>query len=189
MKDEYARDFGFDYSTRGASVDSVLNNEDTGNVFKILGTSADDPSVQPHVLSPPLMDALASFLPDGATGENFWLRYSLVRDGASLDTMRSYVRGAHYTIIAIETPKGEVFGSFTSSPWRNNFGYFGSHPSFVWKMRRNRRQKCSSLFEQAKLESEVDVYMSTHRKELVQVCRHEQLAVGGDKFDEDAPEM
>ena len=128
------------------------------------------------------MDALINFLPDECQGENFWLRYSLVRDGASLDTLRNYIRAARYTIIAIETPRGEVFGSFTSSPWRTNVGYYGGQPAFVWKMRHNRRSQCSSLFEQAKLESEIDVYMCTHKKELVQVCRHDQLAVGGDEY-------
>eukprot|EP00977_Amphora_coffeiformis_P013637 scaffold3608_cov183-Amphora_coffeaeformis.AAC.24 len=182
LKDEYAQDFGFDYSySPSGSLEDILNDDESaGNTFSILGTSANDPSVQPHVLSPPLMDAISNFLPDELQGQNFWLRYSLVRDGASLDTMRNYVRGAQYTIIAIETPKGEVFGSFTSSPWRTAMGYFGGQPCFVWKMRHNRRTKCASLFEQAQLESEIDVFMSTHKKEHVQVCRHDQLAVGGD---------
>jgi hypothetical protein len=182
LKDEYAGDFGFDYGLKG-SLESIMADDDTvGNSFSILGTSASDPSVQPHVLSPPLMDAIVNFLPVELEGQNFWLRYSLVRDGASLDTMRDYVKGAHYTILAIETPEGEVFGSFTSSPWRTNLGYFGSKPSFVWKMRHNRRSKCSSLFEQAQLESEIDVYMCTHKKDLIQVCRRDQLAIGGDEL-------
>ena len=183
LKDEYAGDFGFDYTARGLTLESILSEDDTiGNTFSILGTSADDPSVQPHVLSPPLMDAIANFLPEELEGQNFWLRYSLVRDGASLDTLRNYTKAAKYTIVAIETPKGEVFGSFTSSPWRTNLGFFGGQPSFVWKMRHNRRSKCSSLYEQAQLESEIDVFMCTHKKELVQVCRHDQLAVGGDEY-------
>lgn len=184
LRDEYAGDFGFDYGLKG-SLESVISDDDTvGNSFSILGTSASDPSVQPHVLSPPLMDALVNFLPVELEGQNFWLRYSLVRDGASLDTMRDYVKGARYTILAIETPRGDVFGSFTSSPWRTNLGYFGSTPSFVWKMRHNRRSKCSSLFEQAQLESEIDVYMCTHKKDFLQVCRHDQLAIGGDEYRE-----
>lgn len=186
LKDEYAPEFGFDYSARGVSLEDILNDDESvGNTFSILGTSADDPSVQPHVLSPPLMDAIANFLPDELKGQNYWLRYSLVRDGASLETMRNYVRGAPYTVIAMETPKGEVFGSFTSSPWRTNIGYFGGKPSFVWKMRHNRRTACASLFKQAQLESEIDVFMCTSKKELVQVCRHGQLALGGDEYEDD----
>jgi hypothetical protein len=179
LKDEYAEDFGFDYSTKGSSVDDVLGDSEQ-NSFKILGTSADDGSAQPHVLSPPLMDSLTNFLPDSVLGENFWLRFSLARDGAALDTLKQYVRASEYTIIAIETPTGEVFGSFTSSPWRNHFGFYGSAPAFVWKMRHSRRTKCYSLFDQAQLESEIDVYMYTGSNELVQACRHDELAVGGD---------
>jgi hypothetical protein len=128
------------------------------------------------------MDALMTFMPDELVGENYWLRYSLVRDGASLDTLKGYVRGAPYTVVAIETPTGKVFGSFTSAPWRTNPGFYGGAPSFVWKMRHNRRSKCSSLFEQAQLESEIDVFMATNQRDLLQVCRHDQMAVGGDEY-------
>jgi hypothetical protein len=181
LKNEYAEDFGFDYSDTGSSADDILDGKDSvQNTFRILGTSADDTSAQPHVLSPPLMDALASFLPDNLSGENFWLKYSLVRDGASLQTLKRYVRASKYTILAIETPTGEVFGSFTSSPWRHNLGFYGAAPAFVWKMRHSRRTKCHSLFDQAQLESEIDVYMYSGTNELVQACRRDELAVGGD---------
>lgn len=181
LKDEYAEDFGFDYSARGVSVEDVLNgNDELQSTFQILGTSTDDKSAQPHVLSPPLMESLTNFLPENLGGENFWLRFSMVRDGASLDTLKQYVRASRYTIIAIETPTGEVFGSFTSSRWRNQFGFYGSGPSFVWKMRHSRRTKCYSLFDQAQLESEVDVYMRTEVEGLVQACRRNELSVGGD---------
>jgi hypothetical protein len=180
LKNEYAEDFGFDYSERGTSADDILDGKDLQNTFRIIGTSVDDQSAQPHVLSPPLMDALMSFLPDNLIGENFWLKFSLVRDGASLQTLKRYVRASQYTILAIETPTGEVFGSFTSSPWRNNLGFYGSAPAFVWKMRHSRRTKCYSLFDQAQLESEIDVYMYAGTNELVQACRHDELAVGGD---------
>jgi hypothetical protein len=181
LKNEYAEDFGFDYSDTGSSADDILDDKDSvQNTFRILGTSADDTSAQPHVLSPPLMDALMSFLPDNLRGENFWLKFSLVRDGASLETLKRYVRASKYTILAIETPTGEVFGSFTSSPWRHNLGFYGAAPAFVWKMRHSRRTKCYSLFDQAQLESEIDVYMYSGTNELVQACRRDELAVGGD---------
>jgi len=180
LKDEYAADFGFDYDANKVSMDSIIDDEEVGNTFRILGTSADDVSCMPHVLSPPLMDALTNFLPTDIQGENFWMRYSLVRDGASLETMKQYVRAATYTIMAIETRNGEVFGSFTSSAWRTNLGFFGSMPSFVWKMRHSRRSKCTSLFEQAQLESEIDVFMCQNQNQFVQMCRHDAMAVGGD---------
>ena len=182
LRDEYSEDFGFGYSSREQiTVDDVLDEDRLeNNHFQILGTSADDPSCQPHVLSPPLMDALMNFLPEQLDGENFWLKFSLVRDGASLETLKRYVRAATCTLLAIETRKGEVFGAFTSSPWRNHFGYYGTAPAFVWKMRHSRQTKCYSLFDQAQLETEIDVFPYIGRSEFIQVCRHDVLAVGGD---------
>lgn len=162
------------------TIENILADDDVGNTFKILGTSADDIKSQPHILSPPLMDALASFLPAQIQGQNFWMRFSLVRDGASLETLKEYVRAAHSTILAIETPDGQIFGSFTSSIWRTNLGFYGYPPAFVWKMRHSRRSKCASLFDQARLESEIDVYSCNDKDQLVQACRRDSLAVGGD---------
>jgi hypothetical protein len=182
LRDEYAEDFGFDYNPRQASVEDILNAEDgtAPHTFSILGTSADDTAAQPHVLSPPLMDAIMNFLPQVLHDENYWLKYSLVRDGANLETLKKYSKGSRYTVMAIETPKGEVFGSFTSRSWRHHPSYFGASPAFVWKMRHNRRTKCHALFDQAQLESEIDVYMLANDNDFVQVCRQDQLAVGGD---------
>jgi TLD len=183
LRDEYASDFGFNF-TSPPSKNTTSGNavDDLPNYFQILGTSALDITIQPHVMSPPMMDALMSFLPDSIIGQNFWLRFSLIRDGASLDTMKRYVRAAECTILAIETRNGDVFGSFTSSPWHNHHGFFGSAPAFVWKMRHSRRTKCISLFDQAQLESEIDVYLAQGGRGVhTQVCRHDMIAVGGDE--------
>ena len=48
--------------------------------FVILGTNVDDPAASPHVLSPPMMDALRPFLPFAIRQDNYWLKYSLLRD-------------------------------------------------------------------------------------------------------------
>ena len=74
LRDEYAIDFGFDYSTDHVTIENVIA-DDVGNTFKILGTSANDVNSHPHVLSPPLMDALTNFLPPEIQGQNFWMRY------------------------------------------------------------------------------------------------------------------
>ena len=109
----------------------------------------------------------------------------MIRDGASIDTFKRYVRSSQYTILAIETDKGEVFGSFSSSPWRNHFGFFGGPPAFVWKMRQSRQTWCPSLYDQSKLESDVSVYPYSGTGSSVQVCQHDFLAVGGDAVDDD----
>lgn len=149
-------------------------------VFKLLGTGADDESATPHVLSPPLMDSLLNFVPDHLADDNYWLRFSLVRDGASLDILRRYCRAATHTILAIETTGGEVFGAFASSPWRTHSGgYFGTGEAFLWRMRHGRNTPVHCLFDQARLESEIDVCPYTGSNDYIQLCTHGKLAMGG----------
>lgn len=88
-----------------------------GLAFSILGTSADDVASTPHVLSPPLMESLYHFLPYSVSEQNYLMKYSLLRDGASYITLLQTIRGSQHTFMAIETTEGEVFGSFTSSQW------------------------------------------------------------------------
>jgi hypothetical protein len=181
LDDEYAKDFGFDFSESVLAEDDFEDNDDQKNNFLILGTSAEDVSAHPQVLSPPLMDSLMTFLPQNLQDTNFWLKFSLVRDGAALSTLKTYCRASSYTILAIETPRGEVFGSFTSSPWQTHRSYYGNAPSFVWKMRHSRRTPCVSLYDQAQLESTIDVYAYEGSDEYIQACKHDSLALGGDE--------
>ena len=163
LKDEYPNGYGGD---------GTLD-------FLILGTHADDDAAQPHVLSPPLMESLQAFLPYTKSGENFYLKYSMVRDGASLPTFLKRARGVHYSVLALETVDGEVFGAFTCQPWRKNWNYFGTGESFLWKMRRSRLEKTHGILEQAHLESEIDVYPYTGENRYIQLCTHDRVAVGG----------
>lgn len=125
------------------------------------------------------MESLQGFLPYAISEENFWMKYSLLRDGASMHTLLQRVRGSPRTLIAIETSTGEVFGSFTSSPWRKNWNYFGNGEAFLWKMRQPRSTPCHSIIDQAHLESELYVYPFTGDNLCVQLCTHDKLAVGG----------
>jgi hypothetical protein len=183
LKDEYAGDFGFDYSLEQRA--PSMDDDELENLgFNILGTSADDTSAHPHVMSPPLMDAVITFIPDHLQGQNLWLKYSLLRDGASLHTFKQYARASKDTILAIETTKGHVFGSFTSTPWRTNSSFFGGSSSFVWKMRHNRHTPCHSLFEQAEMESEIDVFFLLEEGQKPQCCTSDILGLGGGKLKE-----
>jgi hypothetical protein len=65
LKDEYAQEYGFDYRPGSYIDDSELSR----NQFKIIGTSADDTSSHPHVVSPPLLDAIMTHLPEVCTEE------------------------------------------------------------------------------------------------------------------------
>jgi len=147
--------------------------------FRILGTSADDIDAHPHVLSPPLMESIQAFFPMAKTSDNFWMKYSLVRDGASMHTLLQHARGAEFSILALETVDGEVMGAFTTEPWRKTWSCFGGSDSFLWRMRHSRQTKCHSIIDQAHLESEIDVYPYTGTNECIQFCTSEKMAVGG----------
>ena len=180
LRDEYSSDFGFNVAVDDENkLVRCSSNIDERGIFKILGTSHDDTRSLPHVLSPPLMDSLLSFVPDRLSNDNLWLKYSLCRDGASLDILKRYCRAAVHTIVAIETTDGDVFGSFTSAPWQTNNRYFGTGESFLWRMRQNRNSPVSSLFDQAQLESEIDVFPYNGSNSYVQLCTSDKLALGG----------
>jgi len=106
------------------------------------------------------------------------MKYSLSRDGDSYQSLLQKIRGAKYTVIAIETADGEVFGSFTSEPWQQDWRYFGTGESFLWKMRQS-RTPCFDRSDQAKMESELDVYPWAGDDDCIQLCTPDNLTVGG----------
>ena len=77
--------------------------------------------------------------------------------------------------------EGAVFGSFTSSPWRNSGQYYGSGEAFLWRLVQSRHTPCSKVSEQIALESEVEVFTWTGANRNVQYISREAttLALGG----------
>lgn len=149
--------------------------------FVILGTHKNDEPCKPHVLSPPLMDALHAQLPYSCSGMNLWLRYSLVRDGSSFETLARKISCSRYTILAIETIDGHVFGAFNSSPWVRTNTYVGSGQCFLWRLKKPRTIDSSSesFEEQAELESDVEVFSWTGENDLCQLFGDNRIAFGG----------
>jgi hypothetical protein len=125
------------------------------------------------------MESLQDYLPFSLRGENFWMKYSLVRDGASIISFLQKARGAKHGILAAETVDGEVFGALTGDSWRKKWNYFGSGESFVWRMRKPRRKKYRSIIDQAQMEGSIEVYDFTGENNCVQLCRDDLIAVGG----------
>lgn len=156
------------------------DDDSTSHPYLILGTSANDESSKPHVLSPLVMEAMRGFLPYVVSEENFWMKYSLVRDGASLFTLLQHIRASKWTIIAIETVEGDVFGSFTGVPWRQQHGYFGSGEAFLWRLRKSRWASEVHLTAMTKswIDCEMEVYPHTGQDSLVQLC-NDCITVGG----------
>lgn len=133
------------------------------------------------------MDSFCSFIPFGVKYDNFWLKYSLA-DGASMRTLLYKIRNSARTIIAIETDQGEVFGSFTSSPWRvQPNGYYGSAEAFLWRLKKSRFTRCSSVEEQINLESDVEVFEWSRKNQNIQSCKGltDEMTVGGGGYEDD----
>ena len=181
--------------TEGVEVDeeghTSTSTQMTSNPFKILGTSANDLSCQPMVLSPPLMEGLQLFMPESLHEHHYWLKYSLVRDGPGLIKMLRHCRGSQNTVLAIESIEGHVFGSFTSQPWRLTSPhkganhYYGSKDSFVWRMRQSRFEPCQSVVEQLMMESKIDVFPFTSQNNNVQSCTTSGIALGYGEIEEE----
>jgi len=117
-----------------------------------------------HILTKPLMDALRSNLPLTIMEQNYWLKYSLLRDGASFYNMLQRIKCSNRTIITIETMEGEIFGSFTSDIWKLNPNFYGSGESFLWRK---------------KNDDEVEVFPWTTKNFFIQICRDDLIGLGG----------
>ena len=151
--------------------------------FLILGTSDQYESAHSCVLTHPLMESLQLHLPLTKQGENFWLKYSLVRDGASSQTFLQRIQGSKYILLVIETVDGEVFGAFTSEPWKMQHKCFGNNgESFVWRLKspKSLERKCAAEdFIRRGRDIEVFKYSHIENSAMTQICNNDRIAVGG----------
>jgi TLD len=120
-----------------------------------------------------------SSLSSHSSPSNFWLKYSLVRDGPGLWTFLRQVRASAICILAIETTEGHVLGAYTSQPWRLSKGWYGNKDTFLWKMRRSRLETAGkSILQQICQESEVQVYPYRTGNVAIQYCSNKCLMLG-----------
>jgi hypothetical protein len=59
-----------------------------------------------RVMPQAMMESLQKHLPMAKRGESVWLQYSLVKDGASIETMLDKCRGTKYSVFAVKTIEG-----------------------------------------------------------------------------------
>lgn len=112
-----------------------------------------------------------------------------------MEAIFSALRHSQHSVLAIETSEGEVFGTFTSTPWRSNGNnYYGSCEAFVWMLRKPRRntngeESCSSLDEYILRESSLEVFPWNHKgNRNVQLSNNRKLFVGGGEPEEEVME-
>lgn len=159
--------------------DERIDRQGRAYSFHILGTSQHDFNARPHVLSPPIMHTLQSSLPFCKQGESFWLKYSMVRDGASMGTFLDTLHESPYTLMAIETVDGEVFGAFTTSTWNVQPSFFGGGESFVWRMKQSRVEASDSVSELARRETNLEIFPYSFENPFIQICQKGKVAIGG----------
>ena len=152
--------------------------KDQPQEYPIMGVSEDIIETS-RVLSPSMIDSLRNFLPYAVSEDNFWLKYNLSQDGASLDALYHSIRQSSKTLLAIETFDGEVFGAFVSSPWRNQKGFYGSCEAFIWKVKESRFSAADSVEEQAKIESKLAVFKWSQENRNIQMIDRTKIAIGG----------
>jgi len=117
-----------------------------------------------HILTKPLMDSLRNYLPTTIIEQNYWLKYSLLRDGASFYSMLQRIKCSNRTIITIETMDGEIFGSFTSNIWKTSPNFYGSGECFLWRKKNG---------------DDVEVFPWTANNFFIQICRDDLIGLGG----------
>jgi hypothetical protein len=146
---------------------------------RVLGTSCKDASASPHVLDVNIIDHIQEHLPYCKRGELLWLKYSLIRDGASMETMLNKTKRSQYTILAAETQEGEVFGAFVSAPWRLKSDFYGTPESFLWRLKRRRSAKNLQKSKNQLYSNELEVFRYAGHNSYIQFSNRNRIAVGG----------
>jgi hypothetical protein len=87
--------------------------------------------------------------------------------------------------MAMETVDGEVFWAFSAAPWTIQHGSFGTAESFLWRMKRSRNMMdcedndTSLVIEQAKRETDIEVFGYAFENNFAQICHHNRITIGG----------
>ena len=91
--------------------------------------------------------------------------YSVLNDGADLNSFYARVQGCKYTVLIVETINGEIFGGFNSSEWMISPNFYGSGESFLFKFNEE--------------DGSCDRYPWTGDNEFFVFSSHDQIAMGG----------
>jgi hypothetical protein len=160
----------------------LLDDDDDFPPALVRMLSRDNYDTTMHVLTQGIIEALQSSLPWSKRGEAFFLQYSMVRDGASLDTLLDKVRGVQYSVLAIETMNGEVFGGFVGQAWErssSDYHFYGTGESFLWRVPMQRSSSFDSSLCGTERDVQLDIYPFSHDNDNVQSVIGDRLIIGG----------
>jgi Oxidation resistance protein len=169
----------FDYAGSNSSFPEesfeVVMDDDS---FQILDSTVHGISKKNPLLTRPLFESLSCFLPEELSCSKIWLNYSLQRDEASLHTLAQNAGSSATTLMIIQTSNGDVFGCYTSSPWKFHSGHYGCGSSFVWRMRHKRSASYSVGAGNLNSEEKIQVFPKSHSDSCVQFCSKDMLGIG-----------
>jgi len=130
-------------------------------------------------LSEPLMEKLRQFFPATAQAGSLSLRYSMARDGPSLDALLDSNGGCGdnaCALLAIETAMGEVFGAFVTQPLRAmTEQWYGGAASFLWTTTTSTGEDQD---DETKQKNVLEVYPYSFVDPYVQVSDSYGLSIG-----------
>lgn len=87
------------------------------------------------ILSNEQMSCIASHLPQHLVYSDWHLRYSVFLHGADYNSFYHRTNNIDYTVIAVRTMDGQVFGGLATEPWKSQRSpkFYGTGESFLFR--------------------------------------------------------
>jgi hypothetical protein len=184
--------YGHSHHSR-VSTTSIEQNGHTPRYTPPLSVPMSPPDEDPddcYILTPSWMRQLQRSFPMLKRGDSFWLQYSLIRDGASLETLLKKSATIQHCVLAIETVEGEVLGAFLAQPLQRLQQWSGSAESFLWRVcgEENRDENVAKArntssngridYHNDDCRTKIDVFKFSFLNPYVQLCQTDRLLVG-----------
>ncbi len=124
-----------------------------------------------NIVSTEMLHRIASWLPASQRSRCWDLRYSLIRDGASMSSLLSQCRQRRNSsgteiieshVLIVEDSMGSVFGAFMAHALQKSAAYYGSGENFVFR-----------------LSPDVEIYRWSKENHLFVLSDRTHLAIGG----------
>uniref|UniRef100_A0A7S1Z030 Oxidation resistance protein 1 n=1 Tax=Ditylum brightwellii TaxID=49249 RepID=A0A7S1Z030_9STRA len=100
----------------------------------------------PYILSKDMMQQIADCGLPSTISMKQWVRlYSVSRDGDSFGTFLRNVKGHSFTVLVVQTCRGEIVGGFVDHPWeqqknvQDGSRYYGTGGSFLFHVKEGSR--------------------------------------------------
>lgn len=143
---------------------------DNGNDHIQVQVIPDDPTI-PRLLSEGIMNQLVKAMPFTLHGRSWKRLFSISRDGDSFGTFMDSVKRNDYTVIVVQTTRGEIIGGFADAAWdcRTIEGcFYGAGTSFLF-----------SLIQSNDHPDPFQIYRWRGVNDYSQMCRQGCIGMGG----------